>query len=209
MRKLTFMIVMVSLLLLSFIPFASAAVAPYDGSLTNYTARVGNDQLESFVNVPYSMENTGYPETLFYAILFSGVAFILFALWITSSPDYIASYTLIGCGVIISGLFSVLAYMAPLVCTHYMFTGIVPTTGVSGQITLNATNTLYNVLSVTYIFSPWVSYAMTGGVAIGILLTLAGVLSMYRTNNTKSIEQSIAQDGDPIYKGKSKRYEKE
>jgi hypothetical protein len=196
MRKLTFMIVTVALLLLLFAPATSAAESAYSGVNTTYNGSYDNVVLTSFVNIPYTMEDVAYPETLFYTIFFSGLALILFGFWITSRPDYIASYTLIGVGISIGGLFAILAYMTPLVATHTTIT------------LLNASR-LYNVLTVTYIFSPWVSYAMAGGVGVGIMFTIAGVFSMYRTNKEKSIEQSISQDGDPIYKGKGKRYEKE
>ena len=195
------------LVLVACISFVHAdQVAPYNGVSTNYTQRIGNDQMESFVNIPYTMEDVGYPETLFYALFFTGVAFVLYGFWLTSRADQIASYTLIGTGVVVAGIFAVCALMAPLVCTHQLTTIVVPTTGSSGSITLNATNTVYQIESVTYLFSSWISWALDGAAMIGVLLAILGVLSLYRTNKEKSIEPSVNQDGDSAYKDTGRKY---
>jgi hypothetical protein len=205
--KLSQVVLIAFLVSLACVSIASAVqVAPFSGVNTNYTQVMGNDQMESFVNIPYTMEDVGYPETLFYALFFTGVAFVFFGFWLTSRADQIASYTLIGTGIVVAGIFAVCALMAPLVCTHQLETIIVPTTGLGASITLNATNTVYQIESVTYLFSPWISWALDGAIMIGVLLAILGVLSLYRTNKEKSIEPSVNQDGDSAYKDSGRKY---
>ena len=200
-------LLLLCLALLVIVPVHADRVAPYSGANTNYTQRVGNDFMESYVNVPYTMEDVGYPETLFYALFFTGVAFTLFGFWLGRDPEHIASYTLMGTGVVAGGVFLICALMAPLVCTHTLQTIVVPTTGENGSIALNATNTVYQVESVTFLFSAWIGYALFGAAALGGILILLGFLSMMRTNKEKSIEQSVNQDGEPNYRATGKKFE--
>jgi hypothetical protein len=194
MRKLP-LILLILLCCLIAIPFVQAdQIVPFLplGNVTgNYTFSQGNDLLEINTNFPLSSQDVVYPEWL-YGMM---IAFILgiscFGIWIIArAPDQWVC--VIACGILIFGLGLAAAEMTPLVGYSEVFHQIVPTTGSSGSITLNATNTIYVNEVVVYTMGTWAAHACWGiAIGGGFIFMVAGfLLQMKEAKRVADAEQS-------------------
>jgi hypothetical protein len=167
------------LVLLLCLPHVAASFdnTPMAGVGANFTSSIGNDLMESFVNIPVTMEDVAFPVALFYILMVLAFGILLFGIWFATRPEYIPANGIISCGILAMGLFFALAMMSPYVSTTTVTQLIVPTTGSSGSITLNATNTLYLTTVNVYQFSSWVAYMMWGGGVAGLVEAILGALA--------------------------------
>ena len=187
-RYLLYLIV----LLLCF-PHVSAAFSnvPMSGVGANYTSLIGNDLLETFTNIPVTLENVAFPVEFFYILLVAAFGILLFGIWFATRPEYIPANGIIACGLLAMGLFFSLAMMSPYVSTTTVTQLIVPTTGASGSITLNATNTLYLTTVNVYQFSSWVAYMMWGGGVAGLIEAILGSLAYLGWFHRKGLKNAL------------------
>jgi hypothetical protein len=168
--------------------------APLGNTTGAYEIYQGNDWWEINTNIPITTADNCYPEEVWLAIVGIGVAFIFLAVVFIARSDNVPSIAILMCGFIAFGVELVASEMAPLVGYIQTFNQVIPTVGSSGAVTLNATNTVYLNNIIIHTASPWMSYACWGFAVTGVIIAIAGTLSLFGIFQRKGLAQ--AQKGD-------------
>jgi len=171
--------------------------APLQNVTGNYTLSQGNDLWEINTNIPLSSQDIVYPEVFWEIIILIGFAFIFLAIIFVARSDSVPSIAILMCGTFTLGAGYVASKMAPLVGYTQVFHQVVPTTGSSGSIALNATNTVYVNAIIVYTQGPWSAYACWGLGTAGFIIMIAGALSFFRyfqkTGHSKALNSDYVE----------------
>ena len=185
-------LILTCLVLLCVPAMADQAVpfAPLGNVTGNYTLYQGNDFWQISTNVPISSQDVVYSETIWDIIILIGVAFLFLAVVFVSLSDSVPWIAMLMCGFVTFGTELVAAEMTPLVGYTHVFQQIIPTTGASGQIVLNTTNSVYINEVIVYTQGQFAAYACWGLAMAGIIVAIAAVCFNYGWLHARGLKEA-------------------